>query len=47
MYKNFFQKNLTSKNHKDLKKSNLKILTEENDLLLKKLRKPGGSQRAA
>ena len=32
---------------KDFKKSNLDILTEENDRLLKSLKKPGGSYRAA
>tara|TARA_B100000989_G_scaffold269717_1_gene225326 strand:+ start:183 stop:323 length:141 start_codon:yes stop_codon:yes gene_type:complete len=32
---------------KDLKKSNLEILTEENDLLLKSLKRPSGSYRAA
>ena len=33
--------------HKDFKKSNLDILTEENDRLLKNLKRPGGSYRAA
>ena len=32
---------------KDLKKTNLDILTEENDLLLKSLKRPSGSYRAA
>ena len=32
---------------KYLKKSNLDILTEENDLLLKSLKRPSGSYRAA
>ena len=32
---------------KDLKKSNLEILTEENDRLLKSLKRPSGSYRAA
>ena len=41
------QKISKSYNHKDLKKSNLDILTEENDSLLKSLKKPGGSYRAA
>ena len=41
------QKNLSSETHKDFKKSNLDILTEENDRLLKSLKKPGGSYRAA
>ena len=31
---------------KDIKKSSLSFLTEENDLLLKSLKKPGGSFRA-
>ena len=31
----------------DLKKSNLDILTEENDRLLKSLKRPSGSYRAA
>ena len=41
------QKNLTSQTNKDFKKSNLDILTEENDRLLKSLKRPGGSYRAA
>ena len=32
---------------KDFKKSNLDILTEENDRLLKNLKRPSGSYRAA
>ena len=32
---------------KDFKKSNLEILTEENDRLLKSLKRPSGSYRAA
>ena len=32
---------------KDFQKSKLDILTEENDRLLKSLKKPGGSYRAA
>ena len=32
---------------KDFKKSNLDILTEENDRLLQSLKRPGGSFRAA
>ena len=32
---------------KDFKKSNLDILTEENDRLLKSLKRPSGSYRAA
>ena len=31
---------------KELKKSNLEILTDENDNLVKNLKKPGGSLRA-
>ena len=41
------QNNLSNNPNKDFKKSNLKILTEENDRLLKSLKKPGGSYRAA
>ena len=41
------QKNLSSDSHKDYKKSDLDILTEENDRLLKSLKRPGGSYRAA
>ena len=40
------QKNLSNDNYRDVKKSNLDILTEENDRLLKSLKKPGGSYRA-
>ena len=40
-------KNLSSNSPKDFKKSNLDILTEENDRLLKSLKRPGGSYRAA
>ncbi len=40
-------KKLPPDNHKIFKKSNLDILTEENDRLLKSLKKPGGSYRAA
>ena len=36
-----------SKMTKFFKKSNLDILTEENDLLLKSLKRPSGSYRAA
>ena len=39
--------NLSSYSLKDFKKSSLDILTEENDLLLKSLKRPGGSYRAA
>ncbi len=41
------QKNILSNSQKDFKKSNLDILTEENDRLLKSLKRPGGSYRAA
>ena len=41
------QKNLSSDSQKDFKKSSLDILTEENDHLLKSLKRPGGSHRAA
>ena len=41
------QKNLSFENRKDFKKSNLDILTEENDRLLKSLQRPSGSYRAA
>ena len=41
------QRNLSSDIHKYFKKSNLDILTEENDRLLKNLKKPGGSFRAS
>tara|TARA_Y100000739_G_C20218507_1_gene288880 strand:- start:331 stop:474 length:144 start_codon:yes stop_codon:yes gene_type:complete len=41
------KKNLNFDTLKDLKKSNLDILTEENDRLLKSLKKPGGSSYIA
>ena len=41
------QTNLSSHIRKDFKKSNLDILTKENDRLLKSLKRPGGSHRAA
>ena len=41
------QKDLKSASNKDHKKSNLDILTEENDHLLKTLKRPGGAYRAA
>ena len=41
------QKNRSSNSPKDFKKSSLDILTEENDRLLKSLKRPGGSYRAA
>ena len=40
-------KNLSSDTQKDFKKSNLEILTEENDRLLKILKRPCGSYRAS
>ncbi len=39
--------NKSSEMQKDFKKSNLDILTEENDRLLKSLKRPSGSYRAA
>ena len=47
MTNKIIQKNLSTKNYRDVKKSNLDILTEENDRLLKSLKRPGGSYRAA
>ena len=41
------QKDLSLNTRKDFKKSSLDILTEENDRLLKSLKRPGGSYRAA
>ena len=41
------QKNLISDARKVFKKSSLDILTEENDRLLKSLKRPSGSYRAA
>ena len=41
------KKNLVYDTRKDFKKSSLDILTEENDRLLKSLKRPGGSFRAA
>ena len=41
------QNKLSSEMQKDFKKSNLDILTEENDSLLKSLKRAGGSYRAA
>ena len=41
------QKNHSPETHKDFNKSNLDILTEENDRLLKSLKRPSGSYRAA
>mgnify|MGYP001326612751 CR=1 FL=1 len=40
-------KNLSSDTRKDFKKSRLDILTEENDSLLKTLKRPGGSYKTA
>ncbi len=40
-------KKQSSEMQKDFKKSNLDILTEENDRLLKNLKRPSGSYRAA
>ena len=40
-------KKKSSEMQKDFKKSNLDILTEENDRLLKSLKRPSGSYRAA
>ena len=40
-------KKQSSEMQKDFKKSNLEILTEENDRLLKSLKRPSGSYRAA
>ena len=47
MAKKITQENLKSESNKDFKKSNLDILTDENDHLLKSLKRPGGSYRAA
>ena len=41
------QKDLSFYTRTDFKKSRLDILTEENDRLLKSLKRPGGSYRAA
>ena len=41
------QKNISTDTRKDFKKSSLVFLTEENDRLLKSLKRPGGSYRAA
>ena len=40
-------KKISSDTRKDFKKSSLDILTEDNDHLLKSLKRPGGSYRAA
>ena len=47
MIDKIIHKNQSSDIRKSFKKSNLDILTEENDLLLKSLKRPGGSFRAA
>ena len=41
MYPNNLKKNLTSEIREQLKKSRLGILTNENDFLVKNLKKPG------
>ena len=41
------QKNLKPVSNKEYEKSNLDILTEENDHLLKSLKRAGGAHRAA
>ena len=41
------QEDSSTETQKDFKKTNLDILTEENDRLLKALKRPGGSYRAA
>ena len=41
------QKNPSTNTRKDFKKSNLDILTEDNDRLHKSLKRPGGSYRSA
>ena len=47
MSNKIIQEILSTDNYRDVKKSNLDILTEENDRLLKSLKRPGGSYRAA
>ena len=47
MVEKIFQKNLKSEFRENFKKANLEILTEENDLLLKSLKRAGGSCRAS
>ena len=47
MIDKIIQKNLSSYTRKAFKKSSLDILTEENDHLLKSLKRPSGSYRAA
>ena len=41
------KKNYTSKFQKESKRSKLNRLTDENDLLIKNLKKPGGLYKAA
>ena len=47
MTDNIIQKRTLSDTRKEFKKSSLDILTEENDQLLKSLKRPSGSYRAA
>ena len=47
MIENIIKKQLFEMKKKDFKKSNLDILTDENDRLLKSLKRPSGSYRAA
>ena len=47
MDEKIIQKNLKSKNKREIKKSNFDILTEENDFLHRSLKRPSGSYRAA
>ena len=47
MTEKIIKKDLNPEPKKDHKKANLEILTEENDHLLKSLKRPGGSFRAA
>ena len=47
MTKKSLKKNMSSIGYKEFKKSNLDFLTKENDHLLKSLKKPSGSYKAA
>ena len=47
MIDKIFQKKLSTEIQNDYKKSNLEILTDENDRLLKSLKRPSGSYRSA
>ena len=47
MFDKVITKKLSDKIKQDFKKSNLDILTHENDSLLKNLKRPTGSYRAA